>query len=308
MRVFLAGATGVLGRALVPLLLEGGHEVVGMARSDERARDVERMGAEPAVADALDRDAVVAAVAVARPDAVLHQLTAIPPSVEPRKYDKQFAATNALRTEGTANLLAGAAEAGAERFVAQSIAFAYAPEGGPVKDEDAPLWRDPPAKFAAVLGAVQSLERHTLDAGGTVLRYGQIYGPGTSWAPDGGTAELVRKRRFPIVGDGAGVFSFVSAQDAARATVLALERDARGVLNIVDDEPAPVREWLPAYADAIGAPAPRKLPAWLARLVAGSLAVQLVTETRGASNERAKRALGWQPEPASWREGFAHQT
>jgi nucleoside-diphosphate-sugar epimerase len=308
MRVFLAGATGVIGRALVPLLVEAGHEVVGLARSAERAAEVERMGVEAAVANALDRDAVVTAVAAARPDAVVHQLTAIPPDAEPRKFDKQFAATNVLRTEGTANLLAGAARAGADRFLAQSIAFAYEPEGGPVKDEDAPLWRDPPAKFAAALAAVKSLERQTLDAGGTVLRYGQLYGPGTSYAPDGGTAELVRKRRFPIVGDGGGVFSFVSAHDAGRATMLALERGARGVLNVVDDEPAPVREWLPAYADAIGAPPPRKLPAWLARLVAGSFAVQLVTETRGASNERAKRELGWRPDPASWREGFRHQT
>jgi nucleoside-diphosphate-sugar epimerase len=307
-RVFLAGATGVIGRNLVPLLVDAGHEVIGLARTPERAREVEGMGAEVAVADALDRDAVVAAVGAARPDAVVHQLTAIPPSLEPRKYEKQFAATNALRTQGTANLLAGAAEAGAERFLAQSIAFAYAPEGGPVKDEGAPLWPDPPANFAAALAAVQAHERQVLDAGGTVLRYGQFYGPGTSYAPDGGTAEMVRKRRFPIVGQGGGMFSFISVADAARATALALERDARGVLNIVDDEPAPVREWLPAYADALGAPPPRKLPEWLARLVGGSFAVQLLTETRGASNERAKRELGWQPDPASWREGFRHQT
>jgi nucleoside-diphosphate-sugar epimerase len=308
MRVFVAGATGVIGRALVPLLVGAGHEVVGLARSVERAAEVERLGAEAALGDALDRDAMLAAVAGARPDAVVHELTAIPASIEPRKFDRQFQATNALRIEGTRNLLTGAAEAGAERFVAQSIAFAYDPEGGAVKDEDAPLWRDPPAKFAAALEAIRSLERQVLDAGGTVLRYGQLYGPGTAYAPDGGSAALVRKRRFPIVGDGSGVFSFVSAADAARATVLALERDVRGVLNVVDDEPAPLREWLPAYAEAIGAPPPRRVPAWVARLAAGSFAVRSLTEIRGASNERAKGELGWQPDPASWREGFRHQT
>jgi nucleoside-diphosphate-sugar epimerase len=308
MRVFVAGATGVVGRALVPLLVEAGHQVVGLARSVERAAEVERLGAEAALGDALDRDAMVAAVAGARPDAVVHQLTAIPAAIEPRRFDRQFAATNALRTEGTRNLLAGAAEAGTERLVAQSIAFAYEPEGGAVKDEDAPLWRDPPAKFAAALEAIRSLERQALDAGGTVLRYGMLYGPGTAYAPDGGTAALALKRRFPVVGDGGGVFSFVSVADAARATVLALERDFRGVLNVVDDEPAPVREWLPVWAEAIGAPPPRRVPAWVARLVAGSFGVQWLTEMRGASNERAKRELGWQPDPASWREGFRHQT
>jgi nucleoside-diphosphate-sugar epimerase len=290
------------------MLLDAGHEVVGLARSAERAAAVERAGAEAVVADALDRDALVAAVAGARPDAVVHQLTAIPSSVEPRKFDRQFAATNALRIDGTRNLLAGAAAAGAGRFVAQSIAFAYSPEGGSVKDEDAPLWRDPPAKFAAALGAVRELEGQVLDAGGTVLRYGMFYGPGTSYAPDGATAELVRRRRFPIIGGGGGVFSFVPVADAARTALLALERDVRGVLNVVDDDPAPVREWLPAYAEALGAKPPRRLPAWLVRPLAGSFAVQWLTEMRGASNERAKRELGWQPAPASWREGFAHQT
>jgi nucleoside-diphosphate-sugar epimerase len=308
MRVFVAGATGVVGRSLVPLLTAAGHEVVGLARTVEKARDVERLGAEAALGDALDRSSVVAALAGARPDAVVHQLTSIPRTIEPRRFDRQFGATNALRIDGTRNLLAAAAEAGAARFVAQSIAFAYEPEGGAVKDEDAALWRDPPAKFAAALGAVRELERQTLEANGTVLRYGMLYGPGTSYAPDGGTAEMVRKRRFPIVGDGGGVFSFVTAADAARACLLALERDARGVFNVVDDEPAPLREWLPVYAEAIGAPRPWRVPAWLARLVAGSFGVSWLTEMRGASNERARRELGWQPDPASWREGFAHQT
>jgi nucleoside-diphosphate-sugar epimerase len=308
MRVFVAGATGVIGRSLVPLLTAAGHEVVGLARSVERARAVERLGAEAALGDALDRESVIAAVAGARPDAVVHQLTSIPRTVEPRKFDRQFEVTNALRTEGTRNLLAGVAEAGASRFLAQSISFAYQPEGGPVKDEDAPLWRDPPAKFAAALGAIRELERQTLEASGTVLRYGMLYGPGTSYAPDGGTAELVRKRRFPIVGEGRGVFSFVTAADAARACLLALERDARGVFNVVDDEPALLREWLPVYAEAIGAPRPWRAPAWLARLVGGSFGVSWLTEMRGASNARARRELGWQPAPRSWREGFAHQT
>jgi nucleoside-diphosphate-sugar epimerase len=304
MRVFVAGATGVIGRALVPMLLASGHEVIGLARTPERAAALESLGAEAVVADALDRDALVRAVAEARPDAVVQQLTAIPENLNPRTFSRAFEQTNRLRTEGTRYLVEGAQRAGASRFVAQSIAFAYEPEGGPAKAEDAPLWEDPPASFAPVVAAVRDLEGQTLAADGTVLRYGHFYGPGTLYGPGGATEQMVRKRRFPVVGDGGGVFSFVTVDDAARATQLALERDVRGVVNVVDDEPAPVREWLPAYAEAIGAKPPRRVPAWLARPLAGEFGVLWLTAMRGADNSRAGSELGWQPDPASWRDGF----
>jgi nucleoside-diphosphate-sugar epimerase len=308
-RVFVAGATGVLGRTLVPLLIESGHEVIGLARSADAAAAVETLGAKAARADALDRDATLAAIAEAAPDAVVHQATAIPPELDFRKMASQFAQTNALRTDGTSNLLDGADAAGAKRFIAVSIAFAYNPSGTLVKEEEAPLWQDAPPQFTPVVEAIERLERQTVAAGGTVLRCGHLYGPGTAYGPDSPVAELVRKRRFPIVGDGGGMFSFVTARDAARATLLALEQDAPGVFNVVDDDPAPVRHWLPSYAQALGAPQPRRVPAWLARPLAGSLGVAFLTQLRGAYNSRAKDVLGWQPETQSWREGFAaHQT
>lgn len=297
----------MIGRALVPQLIAAGHEVTGLARSAEGAAAVEALGAKPAVADALDRDAVVGAIVSAEADAVVHQLTAIPADVDFRKMAAQFAATNALRTEGTRNLVAGAEAAGAERFVAQSVAFAYNPSGTLVKEEEAPLWHQPPAQFAPVIDAIEEHEKQVLAADGTLLRYGHLYGPGTAYGPDSPTAELVRRRRFPIVGDGGGMFSFVTAADAARAVVLALERDVRGVLNIVDDDPAPVRHWLPVYAQALGARPPRRMPAWLGRPFAGALAVDFLTQLRGAYNSRAKDVLGWHPETQSWREGFAQQ-
>jgi nucleoside-diphosphate-sugar epimerase len=305
MRVFVAGATGAIGRQLVPMLLAAGHQVTGLARSEARRQAVERLGAQAVVADALDRDALVSAVVAARPEAVVHQLTSIPRALDPRRTAKQFEATGRLRTEGTRNLIEGAAEAGAGRFAAQSIAFAYAPEGSAVKDESEPLWADAPAAFAPTVAAVEELERQVLEANGAVLRYGHIYGDGTGYAPDGAIAEMVRKRRYPIVGDGGGVFSFVTTADAARAAKLALERDVRGVLNVVDDDPAPLREWLPEFARALGAPPPRRIPAWLARPLAGEFGVRSLTRLRGADNSRAKLELGWQPAPASWREGFA---
>ncbi len=301
MRVFLAGATGVIGRQLVPMLVQSGHEVIGLARSKARRAAVEQLGIDAAVADALDRDALVAAVVAAQPDAVVHQLTSIPHELNPRRFAKEFETTGRLRTEGTRNLIEGATQAGAGQFVAQSIAFAYAPEGDSLKREDDPLWRDPPAAFAPTFAAVRELERQVLEADGTVLRYGHLYGDGTSYARDGGTAELVLKRRFPVVGEGGGVFSFVSATDAARAAMLALEREVRGVLNVVDDDPAPLREWLPEFACSLGAPRPRRVPAWLARPIAGDWSVQFLTRIRGADNSRAKRELGWAPDPPSWR-------
>jgi nucleoside-diphosphate-sugar epimerase len=303
MRVFVAGATGVIGRQLVPMLVRAGHEVFGLTRSEERGRAVEAAGAQAVVADALDHDAIVTALRDARPDAVIHQLTAIPDAIDPRKVDRQFRATNRLRTEGTRNLLEGARAADAGRFLAQSIAFAYDATGDGLKDEDAPLINDPPKRFAQSVAALAELERLTLDANGTVLRYGQFYGPGTSLAPDGSFADLARKRQLPIVGSGDGKFSFISTEDAAVATVLAVERDCRGVVNVVEDEPAPAREWVPVFAEAVGAPRPWRVPRFLGRLLGGEMTVYYMTEMRGASNQRAKSELGFQP--GSWRDAFA---
>lgn len=303
MRVFVAGATGVIGRELVPMLVQAGHEVLGLTRSAERGHAVEAAGGRPVVGDALDRDWILATLRDARPDAVIHQLTAIPPALDPRKVDRQFKLTNRLRTEGTRNLLDGAQAAGATRFLAQSIAFAYDPSGARVKDEDAALMSEPPKGFAESLAALRQLEGLTREAGGTVLRYGQFYGPGTSLAPDGSFAALARKRQLPIVGSGEGLFSFVSTADAARATLLALERDYRGALNIVEDEPAPAREWIPPFAAAVGAPKPWRVPRFLGRLVGGQMTDYYMTTMPGASNARARAELGF--EPGSWRGAFA---
>lgn len=305
MRIFVAGATGVIGRQLVPLLRDRGHEVVGLARTPARAAVVEALGAEAALGDALDADAVASAVAGARPDVVVHELTAIPAAVDPRKLASQFTMTDRLRTEGTRNLVAAAQAAGVDHVVAQSIAFAYDPSGPEVCTEDAPLWRDPPAQFARTVRSIAALEETVRAADGCVLRYGQLYGPWTAFAADGALAERTRKRRLPVIGDGGGIFSFVSTADAATATALAIEQRARATLSVVDDEPAPVREWLPAYARALGAPAPRRVPAWLARLAVGEYGVAYMTALRGADNAAIKRELGWAPRWASWRDGFA---
>ena len=316
MKVFLAGATGALGRALVPQLVARGHEVVGMTRSAAKQDLVRRLGARPIVADALDADAVAQAVASSEPDVIVHQLTALsgPMSARDMRHPERSCAvtmTNRLRTEGTDNLLAAARAAGARRFVAQSFgAVQFARAGGPVRTEADPLESDPPAAVRAQLVGIVHVERAVpaIEWGeGLVLRYGGFYGPGTaiSLAPDALMAALVRKRRFPIVGDGGGVWSHVHIEDAAAATVAAVEHGAPGVYNIVDDDPAPVREWLPALASALGAKPPRRTPRWLGRLVAGEPATLMMTEARGASNEKAKRELGWQPRYPSWRQGFA---
>ena len=305
MRIFIGGATGAIGRPLVRRLVAAGHEVTGTTRSPGRADVLRAEGAEAVVVDALDRHALVQAVVAARPEAVVHQLTQIPADLNPRKLAEQFAATNRLRSEGTRNLVDAARAAGAQRVVAQSIAFSYRFDGE-LKTEDDPLMGDEgPADYRAVAHAVAELERTVLDAGGLVLRYGWFYGPGTGYAAsDGAIAATVRKRGFPIVGDGGGVYSFVHVEDAAAATVCAVERGDPGVYNVVDHDPAPVREWLPAYAEAIGAKPPRRVPALAARIAAGSWMTTAATKMRGASNEKARRELGWQPEHPSWRTGF----
>jgi nucleoside-diphosphate-sugar epimerase len=305
MRVFLAGATGVIGRHLLPLLLADGHEVTGMTRSPHKADALRASGADAVVADGLDAKAVANAVAAARPDAVIDQLTAIPQRLDPRKIVRDFALTDRLRTEGTRNLLAAAQKVGGSRFIAQSIAFAYAPgPPGTVHGENDPLIADPPTQFARSAKAIAELERLTLAADGLVLRYGYFYGPGSAIATDGSIAQEVAKRRLPIVGGGAGVWSFIHLHDAARATLAALTHGASGAYNVVDDEPAPVHEWVPTLAQALGAKPPRRVPAWLARPLAGEYGVYTMTRAQGASNARAKAELAWAPSHSSWREGF----
>jgi nucleoside-diphosphate-sugar epimerase len=304
MRVLVAGATGVIGRALVPKLVAAGHDVTGTTRSGGRAAEIEALGAEAVVCDALDPESVSTAVAQARPEAVVHELTSLPARLDPRRYETQLAATNRLRREGTRNLVDASQAAGVERLVAQSIAFAYEPTGDWVKGEDAPLALDAPPPMSDAVGAVAELERLVLEASGIVLRYGFFYGPGTSFARDGYTAEMVAKRRFPVIGGGRGCWSFIHVDDAADATVAALERGRSGVYNIVDDEPAAVRDWLPLYAAALGAKPPGRFPAWVGRIFGGRVAVGGMTTQRGASNAKAKRELGWSPAHASWRDGF----
>jgi 2-alkyl-3-oxoalkanoate reductase len=305
MRVFLAGASGAVGRRLVPQLLEAGHQVTGMTRSEESAERIREAGAEAAVCDCFDADGVRAAVKGARPEAVVNQLTRLPERYDPRKID--YGPTNRVRLEGGRNLIAAAREAGARRLVIQSVAFLYAPEGDWVKDEEARPFTEAPEPFGSGAEAMLAAERDALEApaiDGLVLRYGQFYGPGTYYAPGGSQAEDVRRRRFPIVGKGSGVFSFIHIDDVASATVAAVERGAPGVYNIVDDDPARLREWLPVYAEALGAKKPFRVPTWLARLVAGPFVTALATDLRGASNAKAKRELGWQPRYPSWRQGF----
>lgn len=305
MRVFLAGATGVIGRSLVGLLVEAGHEVAGMTRSAQRAEEIRSRGCKAVICDALDAERLHEVVADAQPDAVIHELTELPARLDPRKYRQQLASTNRLRREGTSNLVAAAQAAGAGKLVAQSIAFAYAASGDWIKDEAAPLALDAPGAMGEAIAAVAELERQVLEYGdGIVLRYGFFYGPGTVFASDGYYAELARKRRLPVIGSGEGRSSFIHIQDAATATLAALERGAPGIYNIVDDEPAPARNWVPAYATAIGAKRPRHLPAWVGRLAAGSAVVAGMTSQRGASNAKAKRELDWTPEHSSWRNGF----
>jgi len=308
LKIFLAGATGAIGKALVPQLLGSGHEVVALARSAGKARALEALGAKIVIADALDADALTAAITRTEPEAVIHQLTALAGVGSFRNFDREFAPTNRLRTEATDTLLAAALLVGARRFIAQSFCgWPFAREGGAVKSEDAPLDPNPPASFRHTLAAIRSLEdavREVVGIDARALRYGMLYGPGTGFARDGAIVKAVRKRNFPLVGDGAGVWSFLHVSDAARATVAALSRGAPGIYNIVDDEPAPVSDWLPYLAHALGARPPRRLSVWLARLAMGEGGVSMMTKVRGGSNAKAKRELGWQPVYESWRRGF----
>jgi nucleoside-diphosphate-sugar epimerase len=303
MRVFVAGATGAIGRQLVPLLQSAGHEVSALVRDPARAPS----GVQALRGDCLDRASVMDAVLEAQPDAIVHEATALPGVVNPRRMSAQVEPTSRLRTEGTANLLDAADAAGVSRFVAQSIAFAYASHGPRVVDEDAPLNLDGPSEARPVIEAVAQLERQVLGAAGVVLRYGWFYGPGTSFARDGATAEMVRKRAFPIAGSGEGMWSFIHVHDAAEATVAALAVEGPRVYNVVDDHPAPLREWLPEYARLLGARRPRRVPLWLTRLIAGPVAAEGMTQQRGASNARARAELRWAPRHADWRGGFAEE-
>lgn len=307
MKVFVAGATGAIGRSLLPKLRAGGHEVTGMTRSDNRADQLCSEGYAAVVADAFDAGAVEATIVQAAPEVVVHQLTSIPAQIEPRKMAEQFEENDRLRVEGTRNLMAGASAAGVRRVVAQSVAFAYDPSGEELKTEDAPLYESGPPPFDRTAKALQSLESQVLEADGidgVVLRYGFFYGPGTTYGADGSQAEAVRSRRLPIIGEGGGMFSFIHVDDAADATVTAVEGQVTGAFNVVDDEPAAWRDWLLVYAKALGAKPPRRVPGFVARPLAGPVGFYYATRLRGASNEKAKRELGWRPAHASWRQGF----
>ena len=308
MRVFVAGATGAIGKQLVPRLVEAGHEVHGLTRSESKQAMLHELGAVPVVADALDPDQVAEAVGRARPDVIVHQLTAIPATLDLRHFDRDFALTSRLRTEGTDYLLSAGQAVGVRRFVAQSHILSYARTGGPVKGEEDPFDRSPAREMRETLAAILHLEEAVLGARwteGIVLRYGHFYGPGTSLAPGAEQFEMIRRRKFPLVGDGGGVWSFIHVADAAEATVAAVERGNRGVYNIVDDDPAPVTKWLPALAEELGAKKPVRVPRFIGRLFAGEAGAVMMTELRGASNAKAKRELGWRPAHPSWRQGLA---
>jgi nucleoside-diphosphate-sugar epimerase len=298
MRVLVAGGTGAIGRALVPLLQEFGHDVVLLSRP---GRDAEVPGVEVAEADALDPAAVRRSVHNAAPDAVVNALTAIPRPLVPRRFAGEMVMTNRLRTEGTANLVAAA---GGARFVSEGLAFAYRPDGGPVADEGRAFWADGPRSFRPTVRALLELERLTGEAGGVVLRLGHLYGPGTGFAPDGGILQQLRAGRMPVVGKGNAMFSFIHTHDAATAIVAALDKPVRGALNVVDDEPTYARDWIPALAQLIGAPAPKHAPVVMARLLAGDWGVAYMNRIVGADNSRARLALDWRPRYPNWRAGF----
>ncbi len=303
MRVFVAGATGALGRHLVPGLVAAGHEVTATTRTPGKVAQLREAGAEPVVVDGLDREAVIAAVRAAAPEVIVHQMTALADMRSLRKVDQEFAATNELRTRGTDNLLAAAARAGTRRVIAQGHNFVYERSGGPVKTEEDPLVSRPPSPSSArSLAAIKHVDKTVPLAApeGIVLRYGSFYGPGASDL----LLDAVRKRQVPVIGGGTGIWSFIEITDAAAATVAAVDRGAPGVYNVVDSDPAPVAEWLPYLAKVAGAKPPLRVPALLGRLLAGEFVVAQMTNARGSSNEKARKELGWEPRYASWREGF----
>jgi nucleoside-diphosphate-sugar epimerase len=304
MRVLVAGATGAVGRQLIPALTRAGHHVTATTRSPAKAAGLREAGAEAAVLDGLDAQAVGEVVARAEPEVVIHEMTAIPDSVSLRHFDRSFAATNALRTRGIDYLLAAASAAGVRRVIAQSFAgWPYARSGGPVKSEEDQLDPEPPAAQRETLAGIRHLEQAVLSAPleGVVLRYGSLYGPGASE----GMVSLIRRRQLPVIGSGAGVWSFLHVADAAAATVAAVNAGAPGVYNVADDDPAVVARWVPEVATIVGGPPPRRLPTWLGRMVVGEVGISMMTQIRGASNAKARQELGWQPAWASWRDGFA---
>jgi 2-alkyl-3-oxoalkanoate reductase len=307
MKVFVAGASGAIGRPLLRQLALAGHEVTGMTRREEREVEIRASGAAAVVCDVFDKAALEAAVKQSEPEVVVNQMTSLPQEYNPRKASF-YAATDRVRREGGHNLVEAARAAGAKRFLTQSIAFLYAPEGDWVKTEDARPFEDAKGHFRGAVEAMLGHEREVVDSPdfeGLVLRYGQFYGPGTYYARDGHLGREVSRRRFPLVGSGTGTFSFLQVEDAAGATVAALGNGTAGIYNVVDDEPAPLHEWLPFYAEALGAKPPLRVPVWLAKLAAGGSVAEMAVGLRGASNAKAKRELGWQPRYPSWRDGFA---
>ncbi len=308
MKVFVAGATGAIGKRLVPQLVASGYEVVAMTRSPRHADPLRAAGAQPVVVDVFDRSAVMQAVKRAEPEVVIHELTDLKGLKNFKQFDDEFALTNRLRIEGTDHLLEAARAAGARQFIAQSFGnWNYERTGTGLKTEEDPLDPNPPRNQTKSLGAIRYVENAVVGAHGIegiALRYGNLYGPGTGFAADGEIVAMVRKRGFPIVGDGAGVWSFIHVDDAATATIAAMRRGAPGVYNVVDDEPAPVATWLPELARALGAKLPRHIPVWLGRLVIGDVGVSMMTQVRGATNAKARRELGWKPSYSTWRQGF----
>jgi nucleoside-diphosphate-sugar epimerase len=307
MRVFMAGATGAIGRRLLPQLVEAGHHVAAITRKETRLGELFELGAEPILCDVFDAERLGSVVAQAEPEAVINQLTDLPQSLNPRKLKEYYAANNRVRREGTRNLLSAALGAGVRRFLAQGSAYWYAPTGGAVKTEAAPLYLDAPAPIGPAVETIEEVEEAVLSAGGIegiVLRYGMFYGPGTWYAKDGDVGRQVRKRRYPMIGSGEGTYSFIHVDDAAEATVAALEGARPGIYNVVDDDPATAAEWMPVYAEALGAKRPPRVPAFVARIIAGDALVTWMLGLRGASNEKIKRELGWSPRYESWRQGF----
>jgi nucleoside-diphosphate-sugar epimerase len=309
MRVLVAGATGAIGQNLIPRLLAAGHQVFGTTRTEEKTGVIRKLGGEALVVNGLDGAAVRTAVRRANPDVIIHQMTDLKGASDLRRFDESFAVTNRLRTEGLDHLLAAARDADVKRFIAQSFCgWPFARVGGPVKSEDAPLDPSPPNALRRTLHAIRYLEDRVTglpELGGIVLRCGAFYGPKTGLF-ETTLIEQILRRRVPVIGDGEGWWSFVHVEDAAAATALAVEgEDFRGIYNIVDDEPAPVREWLPALAEMLDAKSPRKVPAWLGRLLAGEHVMTMMTQVRAGTNAKAKRELGWFPANPTWRQGFA---